>query len=128
MTCNTRSRFFLPGVCLALGGAMAGALWIGGQGGSAVFSAALFLAIAAALLFGGRSETIRVVRGDQPDERWRMHDLRATAFSGLVLICIVIGAWLVEVARGHDGSPYAALGAAAGVAYLVAVIALRVRG
>ena len=66
--------------------------------------------------------------GDQPDERWKMHDLRATAFSGLVLICIVIGAFIVEVARGHDGSPYAALGAAAGIAYLVAVIALRVRG
>jgi hypothetical protein len=107
---------------------MAGALWIGGQGGSAIFSAALFLAIAAALLLGGRSETIRVVRGDQPDERWKMHDLRATAFAGLVLICIVIGAFIVEVARGNDGSPYSALGAAAGIAYLVAVIALRVRG
>jgi hypothetical protein len=128
MTSNTRSRFFLPAVCLALGAAMAGAQVIGGHPGEAAFSCALFAAIAAALLLGGRSETVRVVRGDQPDERWRMHDLRATAFTGLVLILVIIGAWLVEIARGQDGSPYAALGAIAGLVYLGAVIALRVRG
>jgi hypothetical protein len=128
MTFDTHSRFFLPAVCVALGAGVAGAQIIGGHPGQAVFSAALFLAIAATLLFGGRSETIRVVRGDQPDERWKMHDLRATALAGLVLILVIIGAWMVEVARGHDGSPYAALGAIAGLTYIGAVIAQRVRG
>jgi hypothetical protein len=127
MTSNTRSRFFLPAFCVALGAAVAGAQVIGGHPGQAPFSCALFGAIAAALLLGGRSETIRVVRGDQPDERWQMHDMRATAFTGLVLILVIIGAWIVETARGHDGSPYTALGALAGVAYLGAVIVLRVR-
>ena len=54
--------------------------------------------------------------------------LAATAITGVVLITVVIGAFLVEVARGHDGSPYAGLGAIAGIAYLVAVAVLRVRG
>ena len=44
------------------------------------------------------------------------------------MITVIIGAFLVEVARGHDGSPYAALGAVAGVAYLVAIVGLRMRG
>jgi hypothetical protein len=45
-----------------------------------------------------------------------------------VLIAVIIGAWLVEIARGDDGSPYAALGAVGGVAYIVIVAVLRRRG
>jgi hypothetical protein len=40
----------------------------------------------------------------------------------------VIGCWLVEIAKGRDGSPYGQLGAVAGLAYVVAVAILRVRG
>ena len=56
---------------------------------------------------------LRVVRngGDGRDERFRQIDLAATAIAGIVVITVIIGAFLVEVARGHDGSPYAALGA-----------------
>ncbi|MEO9174047.1 MAG: hypothetical protein ABI317_00950 [Gaiellales bacterium] len=122
-----RSRFFLPGFCTALGLTIAAAFWIGDQRTSALASLALFLAVAAALLFGGRSETVRMVRGDQPDERWAQHDLRATAFAGITLIFLVIGAWIVSIARGHNGSPYQTLGAVAGVAYLSAVLFLRAR-
>ena len=45
-----------------------------------------------------------------------------------MLITVVIGAWLYEIASGGDGSPYAALGAVAGVAYVIAVAVLRHRG
>lgn len=48
--------------------------------------------------------------------------------TGLVLITVIIGAWLVEIARGDDGSPFAALGAVGGVAYIVIVAVLRRRG
>jgi hypothetical protein len=44
-----------------------------------------------------------------------------------VLITVIIGAWLVEVAKGHDGSPYTQLGAIAGLAYVLAVALLRWR-
>jgi len=60
--------------------------------------------------------------------RSAMIDLTATAATGAVLITVVIGCWLVEIAKGHDGSPYGQLGAVAGLAYIVAVAILRVRG
>lgn len=44
------------------------------------------------------------------------------------MITAIIVAFIVELARGHDGSPYAWLGAVGGLAYLVAVIVLRLRG
>lgn len=47
---------------------------------------------------------------------------------GMVLIVAVIVAFLVEIVRGHDGSPYTWLGALAGVAYVAAVTILRWRG
>ena len=39
----------------------------------------------------------------------------------------IIGAWLVEVAQGQDGSPYTQLGAVGGLAYILAVAFLRWR-
>jgi len=35
---------------------------------------------------------------------------------------------IVEVARGQDGRPYSWLGAIGGLAYLAAIIVLRIRG
>jgi hypothetical protein len=79
------------------------------------------------LLFGGRSETVRGMRGDGRDERWAMIDLRATALAGLVVIPAVIVAFVVDVARGGDGMPYAWLGALGGVAYLAGFLVGRWR-
>ncbi len=103
-------------------------MWIGGDVRNAVVSLAIMTAFAALILFGGRSETIRGLRGDGRDERFRQIDVAATAIAGIVVITAIIGAFLVDVARGHDGSPYAQLGAIAGIAYLVAVVVLRLRG
>jgi len=47
---------------------------------------------------------------------------------GFVLITVVIGAFLYEIADGQDGEPYSQLGAIAGVAYVIALIAGRLRG
>jgi len=45
-----------------------------------------------------------------------------------VTITAIIVAFAVEVARGHSGAPYTWLGALAGITYLVAIVALRLRG
>jgi len=82
----------------------------------------------ALILLGGRSETIRGLRGDGRDERFRQIDIHATAVAGMAVIGAIIVAFMAEVARGHDGSPYGWLGAIAGLVYLVAVIAFRLRG
>ena len=44
------------------------------------------------------------------------------------MIAAIIIAFLVELARGHDGMPYAWLGAIGGLSYGGAVIVGRVRG
>ncbi len=124
----TRSKWFQPGVALALGVLFLGALWIGGDPRNGLYSLLVMVGFAAVILFGGRSETIRGLRGDGRDERFRQIDVAATAVAGMVLITAIIGAFLVEIARGHDGSPYAQLGAVAGGAYLVAIVVLRLRG
>ena len=84
--------------------------------------------VAALFYFGARrSETLAGIGGPARDERWEKIDLHATALAGLVLVLVIIGAFLVEVAQGRDGSPYSALGAIGGVAYIAAVALLRWR-
>ena len=124
----TRSKWFLPLFAVALGFVMFAALWIGGSPGAGLGSLAIMVAFGGLILLGGRSETIRGLRGDGRDERFRQIDMVATAIAGIVVISAIIIAFVVEVARGHSGSPFTWLGAIAGLAYLVAVVVLRLRG
>jgi hypothetical protein len=123
-----RSKWFLPLFAVVLGVVVFIAQWIGGDPRSGLVSFAILAGFGALVLLGGRSETIRGLRGDGRDERFRQIDVHATAVAGLVVISATIVAFLVEVARGHSGSPYTWLGAIAGVAYLAAVIIFRTRG
>jgi hypothetical protein len=124
----TRTKWFVPLFSLALGVVIFVAQWVGGDPQSGLGSLAIMAAFGALILLGGRSETIRGLRGDGRDERFKQLDLAATAIAGLTVITAVIVGFLVELARGHDGSPYAQLGAIGGVAYLLAVVVLRLRG
>jgi hypothetical protein len=123
-----RSRWFLPLFALALGVVVFVAQWIGGDPGSGLVSFAILAGFGLLVLLGGRSETIRGLRGDGRDERFRQMDIHATAVAGLAVITAIIVAFLVEVARGHSGSPYTWLGAIAGLAYLAAIAVFRLRG
>ncbi len=102
--------------------------WLGGQLVSGLIGLAIMAAFGLFVAAAGRSETIRGLRGDGRDERFAQIDLRATAITGLVLITAVIVAFLIEIARGHSGTPYTWLGALAGLTYLLAVACLRWRG
>jgi hypothetical protein len=124
----TKTKWFLPGVAVGLGLAALAAYWIGGDPRSGLGSLGIMVSFGALILLGGRSETIRGLRGDGRDERFRQIDIHATAVAGMAVITAIIVAFMVEVARGHDGSPYAWLGAIAGLVYLVAVAAFRLRG
>jgi hypothetical protein len=117
-----------PLFALALGVVVFIAQWIGGDPRSGLVSFAIMAGFGLLVLLGGRSETIRGLRGDGRDERFRQIDIHATAIAGLAVISAIIIAFLVDVARGHSGATYGWLGAIAGLAYLGAVIAFRIRG
>ncbi|MBV8195136.1 MAG: hypothetical protein JOY80_06365 [Candidatus Dormibacteraeota bacterium] len=112
----------LVGVAYLLAAAAGGKLQLGLEafGVSVVFGAVI-------LLFGGRSETIRGLRGDERDERFAMLDLRASAYTALVLVLVIIGAFIFELAQGRSGAPYYWLGAIAGVTYVISMATLRIR-
>jgi hypothetical protein len=112
---------------LALGIAMFAAQWIGGSPKSGLVSLGIMAAFGTFILFGGRSETVRGLRGDGRDERFWQMDLVATAIAGTTVIALIIGAFIVELARGHDGNPYGWLGAIGGLTYIVAIVVLRLR-
>ena len=124
----TKSKWFMPLFAVALGLVVFVAQWIGGDPSSGLESLGILTAFGALILFGGRSETIRGLRGDGRDERFRQIDIHATALAGLAVILAVIIAFIVELARGHSGAPYGWLGAIAGLTYLAAVIVFRIRG
>jgi hypothetical protein len=123
-----KSKWFMPLFAVALGVAVFGAQWIGGDPRSGLVSLAILAGFGALLLLGGRSKTIRGLRGDGSDERFRRIDIHATALAGLAVIVAIIVAFLVELARGHNGDPYTWLGAIGGITYLAAVIVFRIRG
>ena len=125
----THSKWFLPGLSLALGVAVFVALWIGGEPTGGVYAGTVLVLFGAAVLVGGaRSETIRGLRGDGRDERFRMFDAHASAFAGTVLIASLVVLWMVDVARGGTGNPYGLLSALGGVSYLAAIAFMRWRG
>ena len=123
-----RTRWFMPAFCVFTAALIFAAFAIGGDAGSGAASAGVLVLLGAVFYFGGRrSETLAGLGGPGRDERWQHIDVHATALTGVVLICLILGAWLVEIAQGHDGSPYGQLAAAGGVAYVLAVLFLRSR-
>ena len=124
----TRSKWYLPAFSVGAGVVILIAMGIGGDLRGGVISPGILTGFGALLLFGGRSETIRGLRGDGSDERFRQIDIHATAFAGIAVITAIIIAFIVEVARGNSGAPFTWLGAVAGLAYLLAVVVFRIRG
>ena len=124
----SRVRWVTPIFSLVAGIAFWIACAIGGHPGTGAVSFAVLAAFGSIFVFGGRSETVRAMRGDGTDERWRSIDLRSTAVSGMAMGGFCIVASLVELARGvQSGGPYPTICAIGGVAYLIAYFALRRR-
>ena len=121
-----RNRWWMPAFSLFLGTLMLVAFWIGDSISEGLVSFGIMAALAVFLVFG-RSETIRGLSGPGRDERWAKIDIHATALTGMVLITVIIGAFLVEVAQGEEGQPWSQLGAVGGIAYIISVAVLRAR-
>lgn len=124
-----RTRWLVPGVAVALGLVLFVAQAANGDTGGGLASLAIMTGYAAVLaVLGGRSETVSLLRGDTVDERAGLIQLRATAFTGNVLVTVLVGGFLVQVARGSsDTGTWAALCAVAGVSFAGALAVLRRR-
>jgi len=55
------------------------------------------------------------------DEREQSIGNEAAIISYVVVIAAILGAWLIELARGGDGMPYTWLGAVGGVSFVAAL-------
>ena len=117
----------MPGFSLFLGGAVLLAFSLGGKTEDGLKGFGVMAAVAALFVLGSRSDTLRGLGGPGRDERWAMIDTRATAFTGLVVLGVIICVWLYELAQGRDGSPYGQLMAISGLTYVAAVAWLRWR-
>ena len=121
----SRWRWGTPLVAAAIGVAYLIAGWLGGDPAFGVFGLMLMSALAVAMLVAGRfSETVAGLL-DRRDERLNFIDNQATLFAGMVVLVAVLVGFVVEIARGQDGAPYAMLGAIGGVSYVVSLVFLR---
>ena len=127
MTAVHKTKWFLPLVSVGLGVVFLAALWAGGEREAGIQSLVIMSAVGFAFLVGGRSDFVRGLRGDGRDEYWQRIDVHATALAGNVVIAVIIGMCVWEWAHGRSGSPYTALGAVAGVAYIASLGLLRWR-
>ena len=122
-----RSKWWMPGFSVFLGVVILAAFWIGGDLRGGLFGLLVMCGLGALFLFGGGSETLAGLGGPGRDERWAKIDIHATALAGMAVLLVLIGAWLVEIARGEDGNPYGLIAAFGGTAYIAAVAVLRWR-
>lgn len=119
--------YAVPGLGVIIGVAYLIAAWAGGRPAAGAVMLAIMLAFSAVVLLASRrSETVRGLL-DRRDERITAIDLRASAFAGTAVIVALLTAFIVELARGNPTGPYDWLAAIGGLAYVVAVVVLRMR-
>jgi hypothetical protein len=85
------------------------AFWIGGRPQLGAVWAAVSVAFGLMLALGGRSDTIRLLRGSEDDERALTLEYQATAIVAVVLVVALTGLFLAAGVRGESGVTYAAL-------------------
>ena len=129
METTMSARWTMPVVGLLLGLLLFVAATAGGQPGLGLGMFAV-MAIYAGMLFalGGRRETVGILSGRPTDERLASFDILATAVAGTVAVLVAIGGFLWAIANGQSGYDFALVAAAAGLAYIGALLWFRWRG
>jgi hypothetical protein len=112
----------VPLACVVLGFVFLVVLWASGNPGAGLGSLAIMAGYGLLLSVGGRSEIVRTLRGQAPDERYGMFDLRATAITGTVTLSVLVGGALYELVRGGDPSTFVLIIAVAAVTYLASLL------
>lgn len=100
---SPQSRWLVPLLVAAVAGLTFVAFWIGGRPGLGAAWAAVSIMFALVLMFGGRSDTIRLLRGDEDDERTLALELQATTMTAIVLVVALAAFFLAAGLRGESG-------------------------
>lgn len=104
------------------------AFWIGGNPALGAAWASVSLVLAVIVAAGGRSETIRLIRGEQDDERAVALENQALTITSMVLTVALAVLFLVSGIRGESGLVYGLLLLLAEGTHLAALAVLNRRG
>jgi hypothetical protein len=114
----------VPTLVAAFGIPTFAAFWIGGRPELGAIWAAVNVAFAIVIAVGGRSDTIRLLRGAEDDERTLLLEYQATTISAIVLVVALTCLFLAAGIRGENGLVYAGLLILAEATHLGALFAL----
>lgn len=124
---SPHSAHWVPALVAALAIPTFVAFWIGGDPRGGLIWGSLSVVFAVVLVFGGRSDTIRPLRGEDDDERTLALEFRATTFTAAVLIVALAVLFLVTAARGDNPIVYGLLLILAEATHLIALAVLNRR-
>lgn len=124
---QSSSRWVVPGVAVLIGVAYLVAGLASGDTAFGIGGLALMTGLAAVMAVAARfSETAKGLL-DRRDERINAIDRDASLVAGMTVLLAALVMFVVEVARGQDGSPYYHLAALGGVAYVLTLLWYRWR-
>ena len=121
---SPQSRSWVPAAVAALAIPTFLAFWIGDNPRAGLIWGGLSVAFALVLVLGGRSDTIRLLRGEDDDERGVELETRASMLTAAVLSIGLAGLFLVTAARGDNPLVYGLLLLLAETTHLVALAVL----
>lgn len=120
-------EWLTPVLVAAVGVPTFAAFWIGGRPELGAVWAAVSVAFGLVVALGGRSDTIRMLRGTEDDERTRLLEYKATTAMGIVLVVALVGLFMAAGIRGENGLVYGVLLLLAEATHLVALAVLNRR-
>jgi hypothetical protein len=103
------------------------AFWIGGRPQLGALWAGVSVLFGVVLAVGGRSDTIRLLRGSDDDERTLLLESRAMTVTAVVLVTALAALFLAEGLRGESGLTYALLLVLAEATHLISLAVLNRR-
>jgi hypothetical protein len=121
---SPQSRRWVPAAVAALAIPTFIAFWIGGDPRAGFVWGGLSVLFAFVLVIGGRSDTIRLLRGEDDDERSLALELQAAMATTVVLTVALATLFLVTAARGDNPLVYGLLLVLAETTHLTALAVL----
>ena len=97
--------------------------------GLSLMLAAVMVVYSVILVAFRRFGTVEALAQPNRDERTFAIHLKSSAASLSVVTCVIVGAFLVDLAHGRTGTtPWVMMGAVIGLSYLLAAVFFSVRG